>query len=100
MSQRGGTLAYPMFTAGFSLFVYLLFFIGCDLYGFGLPFFKTFGTNALIAYVLHSMVGNAVNPFFPKDSPAWYAYTGLALFFWVTWVFVRHLEKQGVYLRV
>ncbi len=100
MSQRGGTLAYPLFTAGFSLLVYLLFFIGCDICGLGLPFFKTFGTNALIAYVLHSMVGNAVNPFFPKDSPAWYAYTGLALFFWVTWVFVRHLEKQGVYLRV
>ena len=99
MSQRAGTLAYPLFTAGFSLLVYLFFFIACDLRGLQLSFFKTFGTNALIAYVLHGMVSNAVQPFFPKDSPLWYALTGLALFFWVTWMFVRHLEKQGVYLR-
>ncbi len=100
MSQRGCTLSYPLFAAGFSLLVYLVFFVVCDLGGFQLGFFRTFGTNALIAYVLDSMVGNAVQPFFPKDSPAWYAITGLALFFFVTWLFVRHLEKQGAYLRV
>lgn len=99
MSQRGGTLAYLVFSAGFSLLVYLLFFIACDLGGYQLAFFRTFGTNALVAYVLHSMVSSAVQPFFPKDSPAWYAYAGLALFFWITWLFVRHLEKQGAYLR-
>ena len=99
MSQRGGTLSYLVFSAGFSLFVYLLFFVVCDRCGLQLPFFRTFGTNALVAYVLHTMVSNAVQPFFPKDSPAWYALTGLALFFSVTWVFVRYLEKQGVYLR-
>ena len=99
MSQRGGTLSYPLFAAGFSLLVYLFFFIACDLFGLQLSFFKTFGTNALIAYVLHSMVGDAVQPFFPKDSPAWYAISGLVLFFAITWLFVRHLEKQGVYLR-
>ncbi len=100
MSQRGGTLSYPLFAAGFSLLVYLIFFVVCDLGGFQLGFFRTFGTNALIAYVLHSMVGNAVQPFFPKDSPAWYAITGLILFFFITWLFVRSLEKQGAYLRV
>jgi len=99
MSQRGGTLAYPLFAAGFSLLVFLIFFVLCDLLGLQMPFFRTFGTNALIAYVLHSMVSSAVQPFFPKDSPAWFAYLGLLLFFWVNWVFVRHLEKQGVYLR-
>lgn len=100
MSQRGGTLSYLVFSAGFSLLVYLLFFLACDLYGFQLAFFRTFGTNALIAYVLHMMVSDAVQPFFPKDSPVWYALFGLGLFFYVTWVLVRHLEKQGVYLRV
>jgi predicted acyltransferase len=99
MSQRGGTLAYLTFSAGFSLAVFLVFFIVCDLYGLQLPFFRTFGTNALIAYVLHSMVSSAVQPFFPKDSPGWYAWGGLGLFFLVTWMFVRNLEKQGVYLR-
>ena len=99
MSQRGGTLAYPLFAAGFSLLVFLVFFVVCDLFGLQLPFFRTFGTNALIAYVLHSMVSSAVQPFFPKDSPAWFACLGLLLFFCINWVFVRHLEKQGVYLR-
>jgi predicted acyltransferase len=100
MSQRSGTLSYPLFAAGFSLLVYLIFFIVCDLGGFQLGFFRTFGTNALIAYVMHSMVAKAVQPFFPKDSPTWYAITGLVLFFSITWLFVRHLEKQGAYLRV
>ncbi len=100
MSQRGGTLSYLVFSAGLSLLVYLLFFVACDLYGFQLAFFRTFGTNALIAYVLHMMVSDAVQPFFPKDSPVWVALIGLGLFFCVTWVVVRHLEKQGVYLRV
>ncbi len=100
MSQRAGTLTYLTFSAGFSLFVFLLFYVAVDLYGLQLAFFKTFGTNALVAYVLHSMVSSAVQPFFPKDSPAWYAVSGLLLFFFVTWLFVRSLEKQGVFLRV
>ncbi len=100
MSQRSGTLSYPLFTAGFSLLVYMIFFIVCDLGGIQLAFFRTFGTNALIAYVLHSMVAHSVQRFFPQDSPTWYAMLGLALFFGITWMFVRHLEKQGAYLRV
>lgn len=99
MSQRGGTLSYPTFAAGFSLLVFLLFYIASDLYGLQLGVFRTFGTNALIAYVLHSMVSSAVQPFFPKDAPAWYSLLGLGLYFFVTWLFVRHLEKQGAYLR-
>ncbi len=100
MSQRAGTLTYLIFSAGFSLFVFLLFYIAVDLFGLQLAFFRTFGTNALVAYVLHSMVSSAVQPFFPKDSPAWFAVGGLLLFFWVTWLFVRCLEKQAIFLRV
>jgi hypothetical protein len=100
MSQRAGTLSYLTFSGGFSLLVFGLFYWVCDRWGLQLPLFKTFGTNALVAYVLHSMVSSAVQPFFPKDSPAWYALLGLGLFFWITWLFVRQLEKQGAYLRV
>jgi hypothetical protein len=99
MSQRGGTLSYLTFSAGFALLVYWLFYIACDIWGLQLGIFRTFGTNALLAYVLHSMVSSAVQPFFPKDSPAWFAFSGLALFFLVNWIFLRHFEKQGVYLR-
>ncbi len=100
MSQRAGTLSYLIFSAGFSLLVFVLFYVGCDVYKLSLPVFRTFGTNALVAYVLHTMVSSAVQPFFPKDSPAWFAYTGLSIFFLITWLFVKQLEKQGAYLRV
>jgi hypothetical protein len=100
MSQRSGTISYLTFAAGFSLAVYVMFFIACDRYGLQLAFFGTFGTNALLAYIIHDMVDNAVKPFIPKDSPVWYVAAGLLLFFAITWVFVRHFEKRGVYLRV
>ncbi len=100
MSQRAGTLTYLTFTAGFSLLVFVLFYLVCDVGKLQLSFFRTFGTNALVAYILHSMVSQAVQPFFPKDSPRWFAYTGLAIFFLITWLFVKQLEKQGAYLRV
>jgi fucose 4-O-acetylase-like acetyltransferase len=78
----------------------LLFHIACDFYGWQLAFFRTFGTNALLAYVLHELVSRAVQPFFPKDAPAWYAYSGLLIFLCITWVVVRHMEKQNIFLRV
>lgn len=100
MSQRAGTISYLTFSAGFSLAVYVLFYVLCDWRGLQLPIFRTFGTNALAAYVIHGLVDAAVKPFVPKDAPGWYVVAGLLVFFWVTWVFVRSLEKREIYLRV
>ncbi|HBJ37195.1 MAG TPA: hypothetical protein DDZ51_21060 [Planctomycetaceae bacterium] len=100
MSQRAGSLSYVTFSGGLSLVVYLFFFIACDLWKLRVSFFQTFGTNALLAYVLHAMVSSAIKPFAPKDSPAWYAFGSLVLFFAIMWVFVRSFEKQGIHLRV
>jgi predicted acyltransferase len=100
MSQRAGTLSYLTFAAGFSLAVFVVFYIVCDIGGAALPIFKTFGVNALAAYVLHDLTSNAVQPFFPKDSPAWYAYTGLFLFCFITWLILRSLQRQNIFLRV
>jgi predicted acyltransferase len=100
MSQRGGTLSYLTFSAGFSLAVYVLFYLACDRWGFKLRFFQTFGTNALLAYILHDMVGSAIERFVPKDVPGWYLTCSLVLFFAINWLVLRHFEKQGVYLRV
>lgn len=100
MSQRAGTLSYLTFAAGFSLAVFVLFYFLCDVAKLQLPLFTTFGTNALAAYVLHDLVSNAVQPFFPKDSPYWYAYLGLVLFCWINWLFLRSLQRQKIFLRV
>jgi hypothetical protein len=99
MSQRAGTLSYLVFAAGFSLLVYIVFFIVCDLWGLQLPFFRTLGTNALLGYVLHGMVSDAVQRFAPKDAPSWYAYGSLVLFFGINWLILRSFEKQGIFPR-
>jgi hypothetical protein len=77
-----------------------LFYVVCDIWGFKLSFFSTFGTNALMAYILHDMVGTAIERFIPKDSPGWYVTGGVLLFFAINWLVLRHFEKQGVFLRV
>ena len=100
MSQRAGTLSYLTFAAGFAVVVFVGFYVACDQWGWHLPVFRTFGTNALLAYIMHDLVSDAVKPFFPSDSPGWYAYLGLAIFYLVNWVFLRSLEKQDIYLRV
>tara|TARA_R110002095_G_scaffold208781_1_gene194724 strand:+ start:204 stop:1436 length:1233 start_codon:yes stop_codon:yes gene_type:complete len=100
MSQRAGTLSYLVFTAGLSLFVYLLFHLACDRGHWQSPLFRTLGTNALVAYILHDLVMEAVKPFATRDSPAWYAWGSFVLFFWITWLIVRHLEKNRIHLKL
>ncbi len=100
MSQRAGTLSYTTFCAGVSVLVYLLFYVVCDIFRWQSSFFRTFGTNALAAYILHDLVAAAVKPFMPSDSPGWYVTLGLGVFFLLTWAFVRGLEKQKIFLRL
>lgn len=100
MSQRAGTLSYLVFTAGLSLLVYLLFHLACDRGSWQIPLFRTLGTNALVAYILHDLVMESVKPFATKDSPAWYAWGSFILFFWITWLIVRHLEKNKIHLKL
>ena len=80
--------------------MYTLFYVLCDLVGWQLGVFRTFGTNALVAYVLHMMVASAVKPFMPRDVPAWYMWVGCALFMGVTYLIVRTLEKKQIYIRL
>ncbi|HEV8000376.1 MAG TPA: heparan-alpha-glucosaminide N-acetyltransferase domain-containing protein [Planctomycetaceae bacterium] len=100
MTQRGGSLSYVTFGAGFSLLVYVLFYALADMLGVRIGVFRTFGTNALAAYVLHGIIGGAVKSFIPQDAPAWYVITALCLDFCLIWLFVRTLEKNKIFLRV
>ncbi len=67
MSQRTGSIAYLTFSAGFSLAVYALFVLLCDRLGWQLALFRIFGQNALAAYIIHSIVAEAVKPYLPDD---------------------------------
>jgi predicted acyltransferase len=100
MSQKAGSISYQIFAAGLSLALFNLFFLVNDIWGRQWSLFRTFGTNALIVYVLHGIVIDAIRPFVPKDAPLWYLLGALVAFFIVSWVVVRHLERQKVFFRV
>src|SRR5262249_46946947 len=71
-----------------------------DIGGLQIGFFRTFGSNALAAYVIHGIVEDAVRQFAPRDSPLGWALGSFAIFAGITYLFVRHLEESGIYLRI
>ena len=107
MSQRGGTLSYPTFAAGFSLVIYALFLWVCDGLKWRLGLFRTLGTNSLAAYVLHDVSGwipiggKTIEGYFPPNSTY---LGGMLIVFGVQLLFVyavcRLLERLGWYIRV
>jgi hypothetical protein len=102
MTQRAGSLSYQTFSAGFSLLVYAWFLWLCDIRkpAFESSVFRTFGTNALAGYLIHSAVGDAVSRFAPKDSPLYWVVFITALYFLITWSFIRALERRNIFLRL
>jgi predicted acyltransferase len=100
MSKRMCSMPFMFFATGFAMGVYALFVLLCDRGSLRVGVFQTFGRNPLAAYILHEMVGRAVRPFAPPDSPiVWIAATFL-VYFGVTYLFVRHLEEHEIYLRM
>jgi predicted acyltransferase len=100
MSQRTGSISYLTFSAGFSLAVYALFVLACDVGRFRSRVFRTFGVNALAAYVLHPLVAGAVKPYTPNDSPLWYVAPAFSLYFAICYLFNRYLEDHRIFLKL
>jgi len=100
MSQRTGSISYLIFSSGFSLAVYALFVVACDLGNLRVGIFRTFGQNALATYILHGMVSGAIKPFVPNDAPLWYVAAGVGVYFLINYLFIRTLERDGIYLRL
>ena len=100
MSQRSGSLTYPLFGAGVSLAVLAAFVVACDVGGWRSGVFGTFGANALAAYLIHMIVFAAVKPFVPRDAPLWYVLAGCGMALAICYVFVRHLERHKLYLKL
>jgi len=100
MDKRVVTLPFNLFSTGFSLAVYAFFVLVSDLGHWQLGFFRTLGQNALAAYILHEIVNGAVHAFAPHDSPLWWVLLTFAVYVGITYLFVRHLEKHGIYIRM
>jgi predicted acyltransferase len=100
MSQRSGSISYQTFAAGFSLAVFVLFYLACEHLGWRVGLFRTLGTNALAAYVLADLVDERVQPYVPRDAPWWHVTAGFVVFFVCTYLIIRLLERMGVRLRL
>jgi hypothetical protein len=100
MSQRSGSLSYLTFASGFSLLVFVLFYLACDRFGWQLGLFRTLGSNALAAYILGGMVETALKPQIPRDAPGWQVAAGFALFFACSYLLVLLLERKRLFLRL
>jgi predicted acyltransferase len=100
MSQRAGSVSYMTFSAGFSLALYALFVLACDQGSLQIGLLRTLGTNALAGYLLHELVNNAIRPLVPKDSPLLYVLLAFGLSLGICYLFLRHLEKHRLFLRL
>ena len=100
MGKRAVSLSFIVWSTGFSLMLYTLFILACDIGPLRIGVFRTFGTNPLAAYVIHYMWYTQIHTLTPEDSPLWFAMSATAGFFILTYLTVRHLEKHNVYIRL
>ena len=100
MSQRAGSVTYLTFGAGFSLAVLAVFVLACDIGRLQLGLFRTLGSNALAAYVLHFQVNQTIRPFVPNDGPTLYVFAAFGVSLLVCYTILRWMERRKLYLRL
>jgi predicted acyltransferase len=100
MSKRTVGLSFILFSSGFALAVYLLFFILGDRHGFQFRIFQTLGQNALAAYIIHEAIGRGMELFAAKDSSLPWVATTFVIYAALTYEAVRWLNRRGIFLRM
>ena len=123
MSQRYSTVSYQVFAAGFSLAVFLLFYLVCDRWGWQLgvwlatrnpaerpaPFafglgFRTLGRNALLGYILGILIQRPIKRFIREhignQATGLQVLIGLIILLVAVCLILRLLEWRKIYVRM
>jgi hypothetical protein len=100
MDKRVVTVSFTLFSTGFAFALYGLFVMVCDWGGQRLEMFRMLGQNPLAAYILHHPVEKTVRACVPEDSPLWWCLMGLLVFFTITMLFVRYLDRHKMFIRL
>jgi hypothetical protein len=100
MYKRVVSVPFILFATGVAIALYAIFILLSDLGSMHVGVFRTFGLNPLAAYVLHSMIGRTMHAFAPDNAPALYCWFITGVFMFITYVFVRHLEKHKIFVRL
>ena len=101
MNKKIVSLPFTLFSSGFALALYAFF--SCPVRRLGRARSGCSGRWARIRWRLTSSITRSrcrSLAVVPKDSPLWYGCVGLAVFFTISYLFVRYLEKHGYYLRL
>lgn len=100
MDKRITTISFITFATGFSLALYGLFVVACDILGARLGIFRMLGMNPLLAYVIHHAVEALLHLVTPKDSPLWWCLVSLVLFYALTLAFVKFFDDRKIFVRL
>ncbi len=100
MSQRGATISYTTFAAGYSLVLFALFLWACDSCKWQAGIFRTLGTNSLAAYLLHDVASWWISPRFPTSSGPVVVTIGFLCFSGFVCGICWIMERRGWLIRV
>ncbi len=100
MDKRVVSVSFVFFSSGFALALYGLFVLACDIHNWNIGVFRTFGQNALAAYIIHHLVTRTWFSIVPHDSSLGWVLISLLGSFCTTYLFVRYLEIRSLYLRL
>ena len=100
LGKRMPNLSFTTFATGFQFALFGLFVAACDVGGWQVGLFRTFGTNPLAAYLVHGGMALVLATVIPHNASIVFCLTGFAVTFAITYLLVRLLEKRGIYWRL
>ena len=100
MSQRAGSVSYLTFAAGFSLAVYALFVLACDRGRLRRVSSPPWAATPWPPTSFTTWSATPSSPMCRMTAPLWFVAAAFGLYLAVTYLFVRYLEKNRIFLRL